>query len=183
MSNSINQKNSLAMKMRLVVCVLAVTLCIFSGCSQTKDANPGTEFADQENGDVWIYPAGPAYADEDMGVTVTFPEEYWSSVLLVKPDDSILNIYYREVKEEEPLLTNGAILATIIAVDKSDESGDSWAKAAGAEFFTETETRNYYVSIQASDIQSDVSDKDMLEKLSTFVEENTNEVFTVILND
>ena len=183
MHNGIIRRNNKNPQISLVVCLLAVSLCVFSGCSQNNEINPGTKLVEQKNGDVWIYPAGPTYVDEEMGVIVSFPEEYWSSVLLIKPDDSILNVYYREVKENEPLLTNGAVIATIIAADKSDETEKNWAKAVGTEYFAESETKNYYISIQAGDIKSDVSDKDMLKKLSTCVEENINEVFTVIQSD
>jgi hypothetical protein len=183
MHNGIIRRNNINPQIRFVVCLLAVSLCALSGCSQNNEINPGTKLVEQENGDVWIYSAGPTYVDEDMRVTVSFPEDYWSSILLIKPDDSILNVYYREVKENEPLLTNGAVLATIIVTNKSDETENNWAKAVGTEYFAETEAKNYYVSVQAGDIKSDVSDKDMLKNLSTYVEENINKVFTIIQSD
>lgn len=164
-----------------IVCVLTLLLGVIGGCLKDNriDADDN-RYEVQEDGSVWIYPAGPEYVDKNVGVVLTLPEDYWENIILYHPEDSTLNIYYREVKENEPLLTNGAILATILYVDRNSELDNGWAEAVGTEFFAQTKTRNYYTAVWARDILSPVSDREMLEQMTRTFEENLEEIFTFI---
>ena len=143
------------------------------------------EEVDEENKNLWIYLTSAYYENEELGISITFPESWLDEVILMEANGAV-KVYFRKALEENPRLGSMAILFSYLSVDKTEKHTIEDLDDNPSVFaFAETETAKQFISKRYGAIETyfaDIWDENanLLDEMGRAIENSMHDMIEII---